>query len=176
MTQITPLLGLVFALYVAFTLLAIMNVVTAVFVESALKAAKRDTDVYIVHSVYDAFKQVNIDMDMCVSFEEFQRLLETSHLQATLKTIDIDKDGAEELFRLLALNGDGRVSVRDIVETCIKSHGPARSIDLITLMSEHRRHSQELQQIGEALHLLARTNENNLAMWTSKSSWTESKS
>lgn len=137
--EITPLLGLVFSLYVAFALLAIMNVVTAVFVESALQSAKKDTDVYIVHSVHDAFMQADIDMDMCVSIHEFESLLETPQLRDTLRTIDIDKDSAIELFHLLDTDFQGRVSVRSIVETCIKSHGNARSIDLITLMSENRR-------------------------------------
>lgn len=151
MSEITPAMGLLFSLFVAFAILAIMNVVTAVFVESALQSAKRDTDVYIVHNVHDAFMEANIDMDTCVSFQEFLNLLETPQLRETLKTIDIDQVGAQELFHLLDTDFEGRVCVRDIVDTCIKSHGPAKAIDLITLMSEHRRQarcwSQQLQQM-----------------------------
>jgi len=139
MSALSPFLGFLFSFYVAFVLIAIMNVVTAVFVESALKSAQRDTDVYMVHSVHDAFVKANVDMEGSVTWQEFQHLMETSQMKETFKVIDIDREGASELFHLLDTESTGRVMVYDIVNACIKANGAAKSIDLITLMSEHRR-------------------------------------
>jgi len=165
--QITPLLGILFSFYVAFVMLAIMNVVTAVFVESALQSAKKDADVYIVHNVHDAFRQADIDMDKSVNAEEFQKLLQTSQLRETLCTIDIDEHGAMELFHMLDIDCTGTVFVRDIVDTCIKSHGMAKAIDLIVLMTEHRRQAhrweEQIAQMSASIDALVTSSRGGLS-------------
>ena len=42
--SLSPIFALVFALYIAFAVLAMMNVVTGVFVESALGSAREERD------------------------------------------------------------------------------------------------------------------------------------
>merc|ERR1740116_577257 len=44
MTNVSPLQGIVFSGYIAFTVLALTNVVTGVFVEGALKSAKEEEE------------------------------------------------------------------------------------------------------------------------------------
>merc|ERR1740121_3131461 len=96
-------------------------------------------------------------MDMCVTAQEFQGLLATPQLRETLRAIDIDESGAMELFHLIDIDLEGKVSVRDIMDTCIKSHGPAKAIDLIVLMSEHRRQANrwqaQMQHLANSLQM-----------------------
>jgi len=137
--QISPLLGVLFALYIAFVLLAIMNVVTGVFVESAMQTAKRDKDVYMVHNVRDVFRQVDKNGDGVMSWMEFQDSLNNPQMKETLQLIDIDIGQAEELFKLLDVDENGTVTYDDFIDGCVRLRGPAKSLDLMTIMYEQRR-------------------------------------
>merc|ERR1712012_1292040 len=59
MMHISVWLAPLFSLYMAFTLLAMMNVVTAVFVESVLESTKKDKDLFIINNVRELFKQID---------------------------------------------------------------------------------------------------------------------
>merc|ERR1712232_812210 len=51
MNEISVLAAPLFSLYIAFVLLALMNVVTGVFVESALYSAKDEKDYFMINNV-----------------------------------------------------------------------------------------------------------------------------
>lgn len=53
MENISPFMGAVFALYIVFTSLALMNIVTGVFVETALQRGREDKDVYMINHLKD---------------------------------------------------------------------------------------------------------------------------
>merc|ERR1712039_173338 len=46
--HVSPWMGVVYSLFVAFVLLALMNVITGVFVEQAVRQGKEDKDSYTV--------------------------------------------------------------------------------------------------------------------------------
>merc|ERR1739848_716711 len=47
--EVSPLLGFLFCCFMAFSLLAVMNVITGVFVEGALASAQRDNDEFVAN-------------------------------------------------------------------------------------------------------------------------------
>lgn len=144
--HISPLLGVVYALYIAFAVLAIMNVVTGVFVESSLQTAKNDKDLYMVHHVRKLFGEADMDGSGTLSWEEFEGKLIDDQMLQLFKSIDIDIREAKALFQLLDLDEAGSISSEEFLNGCLRLRGPAKSIDLVTVMYEHRRHSRRLER------------------------------
>jgi len=161
--HIHPLLGVVFALYIAFVLLAIMNVVTGVFVESAMQSAKQDKDIFMVHNVRELFSNTDTDEDGLICWDEFQSQLNSREMEETLKLIDVDICQARELFQLLDVDDKGMVNFDDFLDGCMRLRGPARSIDLMTVMYEHRRFAKLFASQMRHISVNLRTNLRGLA-------------
>jgi len=142
MDDISVWVGPCFCVYIAFAVLAMLNVITGVFVESSLKSAKNDTDVFMISNVREAFKNAckqEDDGSQGVSWEAFQGQLDQPHMQAYFKAIDVDPSEARGLFRLIDLDGSGSVDFEEFLSGCLRLRGPAKSLDLQLLMSEVRR-------------------------------------
>eukprot|EP00927_Polykrikos_kofoidii_P043243 TRINITY_DN3729_c0_g1_i9.p1 TRINITY_DN3729_c0_g1~~TRINITY_DN3729_c0_g1_i9.p1 ORF type:complete len:754 (+),score=82.25 TRINITY_DN3729_c0_g1_i9:60-2321(+) len=136
-TQVSPFMGFLFALYVAFSVLVLMNVVTSVFVESALKCAKDDRESYLTAHVRKLFGDVGA-ADGKIDWEAFRRQLGKPHTQQFFQILDVDISEARGVFRLLDVDGSGSVGLDEFLSGCLGLHGPAKAIDLATLMYETR--------------------------------------
>jgi len=139
MDQISPWVGIIFALYIAFTVLAVMNVVTGVFVESALQSAMADRDVDLVTRLRELFMRTDADLSGVISWSEFQSNLDQPEMKFFFRSIDLDLSEARGLFRLLDVDESGEIDAEEFVMGCLRLRGNARSIDLVTIMNESRR-------------------------------------
>lgn len=160
--RISPLLGLVLALYIAFALLALMNVVTGVFVESALKNARDEQEHFMVQHARRLFQNSDLDCSGKLNWEEFQCQMSNPEMQQYFRLIDVEIQEATELFKLLDLDRSGEVDYEEFLNGCLRLRGNAKAIDLVTLLLENRRlfhdwscHANlvetELFDIGESL-------------------------
>merc|ERR1712129_247437 len=59
------------------------------------------------------------------------------------ETIDLDLREAEDLFHLIDIDNSGSIDPEEFVNGCIRLQGPAKAIDLATLMSEFHRSSHK---------------------------------
>lgn len=145
MDQVHAVFGLFFSLYIAFTLLAIMNVVTGVFVESALSSAREDKDIYMVNHIRGLIDSMTTENNGSISWEDFQTHCDSADMAEVFKTIDVDIKEAGGLFRLLDLNGNGEVDSEEFLDGCLRLRGPAKALDMALLMREirHIRTAQE---------------------------------
>merc|ERR1712217_602933 len=110
MTHVSVWLAPLFSFYVAFTLLAMMNVVTAIFVESVLESTKKDKNIFMVNNVRELFEEVDGGLHAgSMDWETFQDKLDTRPMVEFFKAIDIDRSEATSLFRLLDLDNGGSV-------------------------------------------------------------------
>eukprot|EP00929_Paragymnodinium_shiwhaense_P033340 TRINITY_DN1831_c0_g4_i1.p1 TRINITY_DN1831_c0_g4~~TRINITY_DN1831_c0_g4_i1.p1 ORF type:complete len:716 (-),score=130.09 TRINITY_DN1831_c0_g4_i1:90-2174(-) len=125
--------------YMTFNLLVIMNIVTSVFVTSAMKHADDDKKQVLMLQMLAFFNECDDDQSGTISWEEFQNHLEHPQLLQFLREIDLHPEHARALFRLLDVEQTGDVDIDDIVGGCMRLHGPATSIDLSTFMREHDR-------------------------------------
>jgi len=129
-------MGLVFAFFVTFSMLALMNVVTGVFVDSALMNAKRDKDTYMVNSVRSLFNKTDQDGSGTISWEEFHSKLNTHEMIEYFKTIDVDMSEARGIFSLLDIDKSGQIESEEFLSGCMRLRGPAKALDLTVLMHE----------------------------------------
>eukprot|EP00929_Paragymnodinium_shiwhaense_P037215 TRINITY_DN19869_c0_g2_i1.p1 TRINITY_DN19869_c0_g2~~TRINITY_DN19869_c0_g2_i1.p1 ORF type:complete len:644 (-),score=143.90 TRINITY_DN19869_c0_g2_i1:267-2198(-) len=159
MRDISPVVGVILCLYIAFSVIAMMNIVTAVFVEKVLENAQKVQDEYMATHITDAFKRSDADNSGIITWDEFQSNLGTPELMEYFKIIDVDISEAQGLFRLLDVDCSGEVDAIEFVSGCVRLRGPAKAIELSLLMHESRRMNDWLTSnvtyIGSLLEHLA---------------------
>lgn len=149
---------ILFILFVGFTSFAVMNVITGIVVDAALKTSQMDYDA-VVHEVFEknatamakmkaAFGSLDGDDDDCMSLEELQASLPEKEVQDFLLNLDLEPDDTLRLHRLLQRDDVGRVPVDEFIAACMKVKGPAKSLDIVCLMSLHTR------TLGQMSHLM----------------------
>lgn len=134
--QISEFVTPFFMFYIAFATLCMLNVITGVFVESALLTAKQDQDSYMVGTVQMVFDDYDLDKNGRMSFLEFQRSLVSPDMKQVLGALEIDVSQAHGLFDLLDRDRVGSINAKDFVMGCAKLRGPAKALDLAILMRE----------------------------------------
>lgn len=134
MNHITVWCGVVFSMYIAFAIFALLNVVTGVFVQSAMRAAKEDNDVYLVNHVRELFESTDTDGTGKITWEEFEDQLETKAMREYFKHIDIDISEAQGLFFLLDMDNSGTIDADEFLNGSLRLRGPAKAIEIALIM------------------------------------------
>jgi len=138
-----------FLFYVALVAMAVLNVVTAVFVEYAMKMAADDRDLVIQDYIdkeskfsKDAaavFQEADLDANGSITFDEFTQHLEDLRVQAFLRSMELDGIEAVRLFKLLDADGNGAIEIDEFVQGCMCLRGNAKTLDLAMLLWEQRK-------------------------------------
>eukprot|EP00927_Polykrikos_kofoidii_P034666 TRINITY_DN29368_c0_g1_i1.p1 TRINITY_DN29368_c0_g1~~TRINITY_DN29368_c0_g1_i1.p1 ORF type:complete len:922 (-),score=144.40 TRINITY_DN29368_c0_g1_i1:62-2827(-) len=139
LTEVTTLSAVMFAGYIAFALLALMNVVTGVFVQTALNSARLEEDAFMTSQIVSLFNMVGRDAGASITYEEVSQSLEDPATEKEWKSIGVNAGEARYLFRLLDVDGSGSVAFEEFLAGCLRLNGTAKAIDLLTVMQEARR-------------------------------------
>jgi len=135
--------------FVFFMAFAMMNVITAIFVESAYESVYNDHD-EIIHDELTAesttlkklrgiFERIDQSRAGSLSLKDFEEALENPETLLLLRRLGVNVTAAHGLFRLLDLDNSGSVSAREFLVGCMKLRGGAKAVDLATLMYENKR-------------------------------------
>lgn len=138
-----------FMFYIALVALAVLNVVTAVFVEYAMKMAAEDRDLVIQDylekeskfskDAQAVFQEADADDSGAITFAEFTGHLEDLRVQAFLRSMELDGVEAVRLFKLLDADGNGSIEIDEFVQGCMCLRGSAKTLDLAMLLFEQRK-------------------------------------
>eukprot|EP00443_Scrippsiella_acuminata_P112751 CAMPEP_0115602714 /NCGR_PEP_ID=MMETSP0272-20121206/16054_1 /TAXON_ID=71861 /ORGANISM="Scrippsiella trochoidea, Strain CCMP3099" /LENGTH=710 /DNA_ID=CAMNT_0003038213 /DNA_START=33 /DNA_END=2164 /DNA_ORIENTATION=- len=137
------LMAFAFSLYIAFSLLAMLNVATGVFVDSVLKSQQADRDLFMVNNARELFQGLEGGINSSMSWEVFQSKLECPQMNEFFKAIDVDPSDAQSIFDLLDWDASGAVTAEEFLNAALRLRGNARSLDVALLMRELRRISRE---------------------------------
>eukprot|EP00747_Dinoflagellata_sp_TGD_P081664 gnl/TRDRNA2_/TRDRNA2_161404_c1_seq1.p1 gnl/TRDRNA2_/TRDRNA2_161404_c1~~gnl/TRDRNA2_/TRDRNA2_161404_c1_seq1.p1 ORF type:complete len:409 (+),score=82.07 gnl/TRDRNA2_/TRDRNA2_161404_c1_seq1:488-1714(+) len=132
--DISPLLGLLFLLYISFTMLAMMNVITGIFVESALESAQRDKDADFSMVARDLFLSADRDGDGSVSWEEFLLIMANEEFTNALDLLGIDPGDAQLLFKLLDNDNSGEIEIEELLVGLVRLRAGAKFMDIMKLI------------------------------------------
>lgn len=149
--HLSPWLAFLFSFYIAFALLALMNVVTGVFVESALQTAKQDKDLYLLHHVRRIFLDVDVNQNGVLTWEDFESALSNPQMSVLFEAVDLDMEEALELFQLIDVEETGKIDLESFVNSFFQFRGSAKSLDLAMLSFEMKRHNRLVQLRLEAI-------------------------
>eukprot|EP00427_Karlodinium_veneficum_P032997 CAMPEP_0169194570 /NCGR_PEP_ID=MMETSP1016-20121227/6763_1 /TAXON_ID=342587 /ORGANISM="Karlodinium micrum, Strain CCMP2283" /LENGTH=302 /DNA_ID=CAMNT_0009271075 /DNA_START=718 /DNA_END=1623 /DNA_ORIENTATION=+ len=84
--------SLAFCMYIIFSVLAAMNVVTGVFVDSAVNSAKNDKEIYLINSVRSMFRRLDLDLAGEITWEQFEQTLDEAELRHCSPCFMTDSD------------------------------------------------------------------------------------
>lgn len=173
MEDISPFLGILFCIYISACLFAMMNLLTGIFVENAMRTVREDKDMTSAAKIRDLFlvrehSGLNEEDDSHeeITWETFSSKLETAAMQEYFKQINVEISEARNLFDLIDADGSGSVDSKEIVDGCLKLRGPARALEMAILMKEsaktyeqvsifHNVATKELRDIREEISRLS---------------------
>jgi len=146
---------LILNFYVAFCVVGMFNVVTGVFVDSAVCTRTQDEIVqgYIeeMKSMTDAIKsflkEADTDCSGTLSFDEFQWHMNDPHVRAYFNGLDIDPDEAKVIFTLLDSDNSGDIQIEELVNGTIKLKGYATKLDMMALMYDYTRQTMKFESL-----------------------------
>lgn len=147
---VQPVMAFVFLFYIAFTLFIVLNIVTGINVESATSAAATDKRKVLMQHLHEFFKRADTEKSGKLTMEKFESMRHDPKLQMFLREVDLDGEEAEDLFKLLDLDGSNEIDADEFVQGCLRLHGPAKAIDLATLMYEWKQWTQEVWEFHAA--------------------------
>mmetsp|Transcript_63704 Transcript_63704/g.136946 ORF Transcript_63704/g.136946 Transcript_63704/m.136946 type:complete len:735 (-) Transcript_63704:51-2255(-) len=149
--------SVIYCLFVALVLFAVLNVVTGIFVENATKLANQDNDDVIqnelmqrnsyINAVRRMFHEADVDGTGDLTWKEFDAHCSDERVKAFFTTLELDVSEAKGLFRLLDVESTGVINAEDFVNGCLKLKGQARALDVATLLYESKKASKKWQHM-----------------------------
>ncbi|CAK9032718.1 unnamed protein product [Durusdinium trenchii] len=135
----------IYLFYVAFTYFAVLNVVTAVFCQSAIEGAQND-HASKVHAIL-ANKEAHLEKintlfskfgaeGGVITFEQFQRQLKAAEVREYFQTLGLDVWDAWSFFKLLDEDGGGEVEVEEFLMGCLRLRGQATAMDVGKIIND----------------------------------------
>jgi hypothetical protein len=146
-----------FMFYIGFCLVGMLNVVTGIFVDSAVCTRTEDevVDSYTEDlertsdEVRRIFKEADIDKSGLLTQEEFiNHLADNAWVAAYFSGMQIDTSDAATIFTLMDADCSGDLTVDEFVEGTMKLKGGARSIDIFSMMFDHARLAAQVNKLS----------------------------
>ena len=138
-----------FILFISVTFFGMLNVITAVFIESAMQATSEHRDIivqekkqkegiYVAH-IKSIFQEIDSDKSGQISMLEIEQLFGDENLSELLEALEISAYDARSMFKLLDGDDSGAVDIDEFCSGCLRLKGDARSFDIQCLMFESQR-------------------------------------
>ena len=157
--DISPLLLLPFCFYISFALFALLNVITAIFIDPSLQHGQDELREYLLEEARLAFmNQEKGEKSHMITRAEMEMHLKDPHLKSLLHAVDVDESHAHELFNLIDDDDVGEIEVTDFVNGCLQVSGLAKAIDLAALVHENRRVNKKYAEHAEFVNRCLMTN------------------
>lgn len=136
--HISWLLAMLLVLYIVFCILAILNVITGSFVQSAMTKASDIKDEHCLNQARKLFICLDSDQSGGIQFNELLEHLAEPVVQEFFETLDIDVSEAKSLFELIDLDNSGVIDFDEFLGGCMRLHGPAKATDLLLVTRDTR--------------------------------------
>lgn len=128
-----PMTCFFFYAYTAISTIVLMNLVTAIIVETAFHNSKREEESELQDRLREMFFFIDTDGNGELSWDEFKESFEDPQLAKQWKDLNICIDECEEIFRLLDETGQGAIDSSEFFEGITRFKGPALSKDVLRM-------------------------------------------
>lgn len=152
----------IFCVFISFAIFAVLNIVTGVFVQSALERAQLDKETLIQDSMQhkegyllkmqQIFQEIDVNGSGTISLDEFQEAMEDERMGAYFDALGINVEDIDTLFTLLDRDGAGSVDIEEFLAGCLKLKGEAKGLDLAIVQFEAK---WLMHHIGQLTHTLS---------------------
>lgn len=131
---------IVFLFFVSFIIFAVLNILTGIFLEQAVKVSERDHSTIAhetkeqeqedLHDLKSLFREVDVDDSGTITLNEFTNSLQNSNVNTYLKKLNIDFTDAVGFFKAVQSESEAAVDISAFMDSCIRLKGPAKRADL----------------------------------------------
>lgn len=156
----------VFIFYRCFVGYAVLNVVSAVFVQQTMKVAQQDQEYMMnlkqkqaeayAQKLKRFFMTLDASGDGLVSWEEFSVLLHDPQLQIWMSTLDLETHDLVQLFQMID-DGDGEISVEEFIDGATRLRGMARSLDVAQVLTGIKKVELKIEDLKSLVAIGKRT-------------------
>lgn len=137
---ISPVWTLCYIFYICFTYFAVLNVVTAVFCQSAIESAQKD-HATVVQNMIDnkeshldklrtLFSKLGADRTGGITLRMFEEKINSPSVREYFETLGLDIWDTWSFFKLLDANLGGVVDFEEFFMGCLRFSGNASALDL----------------------------------------------
>eukprot|EP00747_Dinoflagellata_sp_TGD_P216866 gnl/TRDRNA2_/TRDRNA2_89345_c1_seq1.p1 gnl/TRDRNA2_/TRDRNA2_89345_c1~~gnl/TRDRNA2_/TRDRNA2_89345_c1_seq1.p1 ORF type:complete len:199 (+),score=37.51 gnl/TRDRNA2_/TRDRNA2_89345_c1_seq1:59-598(+) len=146
MSKVSPALAPIFAMYISFVGLAMLNVVASLLVKSALTTSSAKTPDMLAYMM-DIFLGEEADPEMMITRRELEEKLASHRMQKRLKDVDLDASEVRSIFILLdkQQGSQGAVLGTSLVNECFRMRGDSRAVELHLLSQMFRKHVKYME-------------------------------
>lgn len=152
--EMSALWAVLFVAFIAWQIFAVLNVITAVFCESAMQAAQRDHDM-LMHSIVTnqskhssklrkLFSSIDVEQTGVITFEQLEEHIKDEKVQAFFHSLELDIWDAWSFFKLLDADGRHEIEIEEFLLGCLRLQGGAKSLDVAVLTQEQQWLSKKL--------------------------------
>eukprot|EP00747_Dinoflagellata_sp_TGD_P225075 gnl/TRDRNA2_/TRDRNA2_98365_c1_seq1.p1 gnl/TRDRNA2_/TRDRNA2_98365_c1~~gnl/TRDRNA2_/TRDRNA2_98365_c1_seq1.p1 ORF type:complete len:350 (+),score=64.96 gnl/TRDRNA2_/TRDRNA2_98365_c1_seq1:43-1050(+) len=159
--NISPVYAVMFCVYIVFVVFGVLNVLTGIFVDSAMSIKDRDlviqnevdTNHRFLGDMRELFYEMNGDQSESVSWEELNRYFDDERVAAYFTAHDLDIADAGFIFKLIDVDESGTVTLDEFCLGCRRLKGPAKCLDVVHLLKDNMKVSKTLSTAVDALHM-----------------------
>jgi len=133
-----------YIIFMVIVMFAVLNVVTGVFVTSAMASSDPEKRKAALVNLGKFFDAADADGSGTLDEPEFNFMVDTSKdLKLILQTLGIGHDEALELFELMDQDGSGELESDEFVKGVTKFQGQVSAIDFATFRNEFKAHTNK---------------------------------
>jgi len=146
LSQISWFYGLLFTLFIACSALAVLNIITSIFVSDAIDVAHRDFDLSLRAQIENSRKAVKEltrifgEMDVAkqdtITSEMLERAMQNKEVRAQFGLLGLEITDAVAFFKVLDVDETGEVDASEFVMGCLRLKGHATLIDVEVTVAE----------------------------------------
>jgi len=147
--------------FIAFSVIALLNVVTAVFVESTMQRSQNDRELMTQNEIQakseflkkmqSVFEELDEDDDGEINLTELQDRMKDRRIGAYFGSLGVDVVQVGRLFSLLDTDSSGSIDKEEFMFGCLRLKGEAKSLDVAVLHAEMRWVRQNLSELGDMI-------------------------
>jgi len=154
--KVSPIYVGLLVLYILVLMIGVLNIIVGIFVDSATNAATKDREALaldelernetMMRGLEDLFKDLDKDKVGIITWRQFQEYTRRSEVRARFATLELDVSDAQEVFKLMDLNGRGFLAIDEFVVGIMRSKGLAKRTDIHSLTCQIQQMLKHLRQ------------------------------
>lgn len=144
-----------FVVYVLVMGIGVFAILTGIFVEAAATNHQNDSNWAIQQEIEKRKATINklrrflhradVDLDGKITKAEFEHYLSQEDMRAHLSLLDLDPTEAQDIFRLVDIEGRNEVAIEELVDRFMRLRGSATSVDIANLLFSSQRTDRRLK-------------------------------
>jgi len=151
----------IFIAYITFVLFSVLNIVTGVFVDSAIQVGNRDRGILVdkqkknqdaitVH-LLTLLEEIDEDRSGEISTEELFEALKKDHIMSYFNALQIETRDINQLVALLDDDCSGSIGIVEFVDGLQELKGHAKSLDIHVILRQNQLQMRLLQHLEDTV-------------------------